>query len=895
MSSERKQSRTVLFTVLGILVVAVILLISVLIFQSSSQKKTNEAIQSLNTFYLQELADRRCFGISGVMKDRIKQMESTISVITDTDLKNEKTLRSFLKKMRVANGLDMFAVVDSDSMVYTEDATFSGIKRFKFLSDEIKEPVVSTTETFGNQYMLIVAVPLKGEDFNQKKLTSCFCGILINNIMDSFAIESGGSQTFTSLLDQEGNFLVTNSDEFAEKENLLTELEKEVKLDKNYSIEKIKADWANGREGFVSFNLNGNHDSMYYKKVEGSNWYLTVWVKESIIDEQVVDVRDSIVRTSIVQVIIILVTVLIVGTFLIKISYKNTRMHLEDEKAKEIAKERQARAEEKLRLQEKLMQDEKEKYRFTEMLGVLANNYHSFYYVILDRDELIPYRVSNTIQERMGIEYGQILPFKQTFSKYIELAVLEEEKQTVREMVNANWLRRNLKENESVSHTYLAIHPGETYYTQIRLARVHTTDDSFAFVMGFANVDEEVKKERNEKQTLQDALETAKRANEAKTLFLNNMSHDIRTPMNAIIGFAVLAVSHIDEKEMVKDYLEKILTSSDHLLSLLNDVLDMSRIESGKMQIEETTNNLLEIVNEIESIQQGEAIRKGQKFIVNTSSIVDEEIICDKLKLNQILLNCISNAIKFTNSGGIIHFDVIQKEKGSKGYAEYEFIVSDTGIGMSEEFLAHVFEPFARERNSTVSGIAGTGLGMAITKNMVDMMGGTIRISSKQGEGTEVKIVLRFRLSKCQHKDSDKKVEKISLELLKGKRILLVEDVELNREIAQTVLEEAGFLVVSVENGKQAVEYMEEVSPGFIDLILMDVMMPIMDGYEATRRIRKISDSRIANTPIVAMTANAFVKDRQTAIEAGMNDHLSKPIDVDKLYQVMKNYLQDKK
>ena len=525
---------------------------------------------------------------------------------------------------------------------------------------------------------------------------------------------------------------------------------------------------------------------------------------------------------------------------------------------------------------------------------------------------------------------------------------------------------------------------------------------------------------------LQVAVEKAESANRAKSTFLSNMSHDIRTPMNAIIGFTTLALSNIDDTDRVKDYLGKTLASSNHLLSLINDVLDMSRIESGKIHLEEVEVNLSDVLHDLKTIVSGQIYAKQLELYMDAMDVTDEDVYCDKTRLNQILLNLLSNAIKFTPAGGTVSVRVRQLAGKVRGCGQYEFRIKDNGIGMSQEFAQKIFEPFERERTSTVSRIQGTGLGMAITKNIVDMMGGTIEVQTAQGKGTEftvcvpmraqteqrsvekiteleglkalvvdddfntcdsvtkmlVKVgmraewtlsgkeaVLRARQAlemsdvyhayiidwrlpdmngievtrqiRSLHDDtpiiiltaydwSDIEVEAKAAGVtafcakpmflsdlretlmsalgqkptdavqgllpeknadFKGKHILLVEDNELNREIAQEILREYGFLVDSAENGAVAVEKVSTAAPGSYDLVLMDVQMPIMDGYTATRKIRALDDPARAKLPILAMTANAFDEDRRNALESGMNGFLSKPIVIGDLVQELHKIL----
>ena len=549
-------------------------------------------------------------------------------------------------------------------------------------------------------------------------------------------------------------------------------------------------------------------------------------------------------------------------------------------------------------------------------------------------------------------------------------------------------------------------------------------DDGSAELFGITvNIHEQIEEQERQKEQLSQALSMAESANRAKTTFLNNMSHDIRTPMNAIIGFTGLAASHIENQQQVQDYLNKIAQSSDHLLSLINDVLDMSRIESGKMNLEEKPENLSEIIHTLRDIVLSDIHAKHHDFFIDTVNVKDERVVCDKLRLNQVLLNILSNSIKYTPTGGTISMRITETAVKPSGYGTYEFRIKDNGIGMSEAYLKTIFDPFSRASSSTASGIQGTGLGMSITKNIVDMMGGRIEVESKPGKGTETVVTLDFKLTGIQNEDfsmpelegmralvadddphtcvsigkmlkeigmrsewctsgkeavfrandahmsgdwfkvyiidwlmpdmngietvrriravigddapiiiltaydwsdiedearqagvtafvskpmfpSDLKrvlgscmggkaednLASSSHKSFEGKKILLVEDNELNREIALEILKEHGFSVSTADDGSVAVEMMASAGPGDYDLILMDIQMPTIDGYEATRQIRAL-DSPVAGIPILAMTANAFAEDRKAAIDAGMNAHVSKPIDIDNLIDTIASFI----
>ena len=428
------------------------------------------------------------------------------------------------------------------------------------------------------------------------------------------------------------------------------------------------------------------------------------------------------------------------------------------------------------------------------------------------------------------------------------------------------------------------------YILILALVQVFRWNSAKDFFMQQEHSEQEYRKSLEQKNVaLQLAVQRETKANLAKREFLFNMSHDIRTPMNAIIGFTALAQTHIDDRGQVEDYLKKISVSSQHLLSLINDVLDMSRIESGKVTLEAKPVHLPELVHELRDIIQAVVSEKDLSLTLDTVGVENEDVIADPLRLEQILINVLANAVKFTPDGGQISLWIVQKDAAPAGYADFEFHIKDNGIGMSEEFQKHIFEQFARERTSTVSKIQGTGLGMAITKSLVDMMGGRITVKSEQGKGSEFTISLRFPIGEAKTEQTPP-AAKASASA--GKKLLVVEDNELNLEIASTLLKEAGFAVDTAENGKVAVEKVEAASADRYDLILMDIQMPEMDGYEATRRIRALPDTKKAALPIVAMTANAFEDDRKNALRAGMNGHIAKPLDIQKLFQVLSELLK---
>ena len=407
----------------------------------------------------------------------------------------------------------------------------------------------------------------------------------------------------------------------------------------------------------------------------------------------------------------------------------------------------------------------------------------------------------------------------------------------------------------------------------------------------FNDVTDQKKKELQANIELEDAYNKSQSASKAKTSFLFNMSHDIRTPMNAILGFADLIEKHLDEKDKCKMYLQKLKSSSSFLLSLINNILDMARIESGQTEIVESVWDVNNFVSDLVSVFESAIKEKNLKFI-KFMDIKHENVYCDATRLRQIYLNIISNAVKYTPNGGEIKLIIKEIECDKEGYARFQTVVSDTGIGMSKEFLPHIFEEFSREKTTTESRVVGTGLGMPIVKTLVTLMHGTIEVESEQGVGTKFTVTLDHRIARKEEiKVEHEEIKDKDIVSYKGKRILLAEDNELNTEIAVTILEEAGFIVEHAENGQVCVDMIKNAKIGYYDLVLMDIQMPVMDGYKATETIRAINNPR-CDIPIIAMTANAFDEDKRKAYVIGMDGHIAKPINIPQLLETISKVLK---
>lgn len=512
-----------------------------------------------------------------------------------------------------------------------------------------------------------------------------------------------------------------------------------------------------------------------------------------------------------------------------------------------------------------------------EIIEGLGKEYFSVLLLELDSGQIFSYREvgenGNRIADfcrKYGNQWCELLP------AYADEIVTDESRENFLDQLSLDAL---CSKQDDFSMTYEFKTGDRIIYHQTRIAYVYKKDRSRVAVIGTRNIDDLIKKERMQEAKLKEAYIVAEEANKAKTDFLNNMSHDIRTPMNVILGYNELMKQYLTDPILV-DYQNKIEQSGKLLLSIINNVLDMARIESGKMVVEERAEQIGLVVEEIESVFESSAQEKN--IVFTTSVDVDHtHVLWDGFKVREILMNLVGNAFKYTPEGGHIAIDVKELDCERSGYVRIQTQIKDTGIGMSEDYLPTLFDSFSREYNTTIGKVSGTGLGMAIVKNLVDMMDGEICVKSKLGEGTCFTLTFEHRIADENSIEWNQELDVLDEKsILEGKRVLLVEDNELNAEIAMAILEQSGLVLDRVADGLACVNRLSEVDADLYDLILMDIQMPNMNGYEATRRIRQFENVKKASIPILAMTANAFEEDKKMAIKAGMNGHISKPIDV---------------
>ena len=521
------------------------------------------------------------------------------------------------------------------------------------------------------------------------------------------------------------------------------------------------------------------------------------------------------------------------------------------------------------------------------MITAMAADYRSIYYTNLDKDESVCVRASGNASGNM--KEGRTFSFRRGFSDYCAHCVAEADRADFMNFIEPESIRAGLSSEAMISHRYLAVRDdGREEYEMLRIAGVRTIeerDDHFvhAIGVGFSNVDRQTREAMEQNRALAEALTRAEEANAAKTAFLSSMSHEIRTPMNAIIGLDNIALHDENLSQHTRDELEKIGSSAHHLLALINDILDMSRIESGRMVLRDEVFSLLETLKQIDIIIHGQCEDKGLEYVCSRVEPLDEYFSGDDLRLKQVLINILGNAVKFTDAPGTVFFTVEQSD-APDGRAMMRFTIRDTGIGMDEAFIPRLFDPFSQEDATTTNRYGGSGLGMAITRNMIDLMGGDIGVESEKGRGTTFTVCVPLKKARPVEAAPEAEVPGRSLA---GQHILIAEDVALNAEILSDLLQMEGITSEWADNGQRAVEMFESSAPGRFSAILMDMRMPVMDGLTATRNIRGLDRTDAAEIPIIALTANAFEEDVRHCLQAGMNAHLSKPVEIDQLKAVL--------
>ena len=1023
-----KTNRTVLVAVIGGIIVLAILVLGTIWMGQSAQADAVAAARSVSMLYLDELAGRREQVVEENLKDNINTANVAIGLMTKESLSDEEHLESYLAQVESLFGLDRFALVDVDGVIYTSQGQKANNGQYPVDFATSTEPVIYVKNAEIREKKVVIAVPVHDVEFQGEAIDACVMEIDMDAMLQGVSMTSQDSEsTFCNIYTSDGIALSnTVLGGLAVEDNLLGALAN-AEFEKGYSFEQVKSDFAQGKEGIASFTYNGIQETLSYVPVEGTNWLLTYLVRDSVISERISSVSDGIILRSLFQSIL---TALVLGAmfvFIIVQMRRNAKLTLEKETSEAENRVKHQEMEERLALQEQLLAQRAQQEQQERMITALASDYRSVYYLELDTGHGICYQERTDLP---GFREGEHFNYLEAVTAYCNKYVAEPYREKFLEFIQPESIREGLKESRVISFRYLINVEGKESYEAVRFAGVRhpeDRDDHVVHSVGacFANVDEETRQALAQQQALSEALVVAEQASKAKTAFLSNMSHEIRTPMNAIIGLNNIALNEPDVPEKLREYLLQTGASAQHLLGIINDILDMSRIESGRMVIKNEEFSFSKNLEQVNTIISGQCADNGLHYDCRTTGTIDDYYIGDGMKLKQVMINLLSNAVKFTPEGGEVTF-LIEEGRRYDNKATLKFTISDTGIGMSKEYLPHIFDAFSQEDSSSTNRYGSTGLGMPITKNIVELMNGHIEVESEKGVGTTFTVTLVLGVSgrksvkafegdleprelsvlvidddpiALEHAQIVLKQVDITCEVvpsgaealdlvkvrharredydlvlvdwkmpdmdgiettrqiravvgnetpiiiltsynwdevvdeareagvdtftskplfagnvldefreafknknaalfanradLQGRRVLLAEDVPVNAEIMVMVLAMREIEAELAENGRIAVEMYSNHPAGYYDAILMDMRMPEMDGLEATRAIRASGREDAKTIPIIALTANAFDEDVQRSLQAGLNAHLSKPVEPDALFNALESFIED--
>ena len=1017
--------------IIGGIIVSVILIFGTMWMGRIAKKDTEDAVRSVSLLYLDELAGRREQVIASNLKKTIDNFQVATGLLEPYDLQDIDHLQAFQRRMKQLYGLEKFAFVDSNGLIYTAQGLQNDIDSYQFDYRALTGPEISIKNIESKNKSVIIAIPLKKLPFNGQTLVASFMEIDMQRMLEGVSLQADGNKTTFCNIYTKAGIPLTNVvlGGLSADTNLLQAMESAI-FDSGNSLEKMKQDFARGKDGYVSFTYNKIAETMYYVPIKGTTWMLTYLIRESLISEQISSITNSMMSRNLAQILLTAAVLMAMFMFMLRQMRRAARLELEKETFEAETRVKQQELEQRLSLQEKLLEQEKQRVRQDKMITALASDYRSVYFVDLDTDQSICVRSGSKLPG--APKEGENVCFHELFTKYAEKFVTDSYREGFLNFINPESIRAALEKGLVISYRYLVNRDGKETYEMLRMAGVRHAEDRedhivHAIGVGFTDVDQETREDMAKNQALSDALTVAEEANKAKTAFLSNMSHEIRTPMNAIIGLDNIALSEKGISSTTKEYLEKIGDSAQHLLHLINDILDMSRIESGRMSLKNEEFSISHLLEQINTLVSGQCTEKGINYRCNINGHIDDYYIGDDMKLRQIILNILSNAVKFTPKEGHIDFTV-ERVASFDNKSTMQFVIKDTGIGMSKEFLPKLFDAFSQEDSSTTSKYGSSGLGMAITKNMVDVMNGKLEVESEKGAGTTFTVTVTLMDSQrtnamdepelnpremkvlvidddsiaCEHArlvlekvgipadtalSGREAVEKVRFQHarrdpynlilvdwkmpemdgvetsrqirgivgnesaiiiltayrwdditeeaiaagvdsfiakplfatnvmeefrqavkrknivtiqkerkaeLKGRRILLAEDVAINAEIVMMLLSMKEIEVDHALNGKIAVEKFAEHPENYYDAILMDIRMPEMDGLTATANIRAMDRADAKVIPIVALTANAFDEDVQRSLQAGLNVHLSKPIDPEQLFSTLGSLLWER-
>ena len=870
---EKRTNSTVRIAAVGAALVAAILILGTIWTGRSARKDAVDAVRSVSMLYMDELAGRRVRVVEDNLNENIRIIRIAVDLIDEAeDLRDLEHMRSYQRYMKTLFNLDRFAFVDEDGLVYTADEGITDeIGQYAFDPETLSEPEISVKNLETAAKKVVIAAPIRdrGYTINGKALVACFEEIDMDVMLQGVSLRSQDSETtFCNIYTGSGTALSnTVLGGLAVEDNLLEALER-ADYEGGYSYGQIERDFREGNRGVAAFSYNGVQETLSYNPVKGTDWLLTYLVRDSVISERISTVSGGIIRRSLLMTGL---TVLVLGlmlTFIISQIRRNARLLIEKETL-----ETESRAkEQQIALQEELLEQQTRQEQQASMIGALSSDYRSVYYVDLDKDEAVCYREDRRFVEAPA--EGDRFPFLRDFTDFADNHVTEDYREGFLRFIQPDHIRAELLRQPLITYRFLEDRDGVETYAMLRIADVRHLeepgDNSIRSVgVCFADIDEEMRASLAQQQVLSDALASAEQANRAKTAFLSNMSHEIRTPMNAIIGLDGLALRNGDLAPETKEYLEKIGESARHLLGLINDILDMSRIESGRIVLRHEEFSFRSMLEQINTMVMTQCQEKGLTYECSTIGGVSDYYIGDDMKLKQVLINILSNAIKFTDAPGRITLTV-ERTASFEDQSTLKFIVKDTGIGMDKSFIPRIFDSFSQENSGRSNIYGSTGLGMAITKNIVTLMNGTISVESEKGVGSEFTVVVPL-------KNSDHTGPATSYIKPKDMRVLIVDDEEIAAEHARIVLDEVGIKAETAYSGSDALTMLEVAHTKHMpyNLVLLDWKMPEMDGLEVTREIRKRYDKE---TTVIILTSFNWDEIMDEALHIGVDSFLAKPL-----------------
>ena len=872
---KSKGKNTIRITVIGGILVVLILVVGTIWMGQSAKKDTENAVHSVSLLYLDELAGRREQVVESNLKKNINDIKTAIDLMTDEDKSDTEHLQAYQAKMKRIYNLEKFAFVDTNGLIYTSKGTQTNINDYQFDYKTISEPEISIFNMDSADKMVIIAIPIEGVEVDGKIMTVCFMEIDMDEMLEGVSMDPDkNGATFCNLYTKDGMPLTDSVlGGLAEEDNLLEAMQ-HANFDDGYTYEGFLKEFKECKRGEVSFTYNGIQETLSYVPVEGTDWLLTYLIRESVISDKIGTITSGIITRSHIQSGLTAAVLIVIFLFILSQTRKNAKLIMEKEATDIENRVKQEEMKQKLSLQEELLKEEKQRTQQTKMITALSSDYWSVYYLELDTDEGVCYQSHTDVDN--GLKVGEHFRYLESVTKYAQQYVTEKYREEFLNFIQPDTIREGLKSQRVISFRYTVFRHGKESYEMVRFAGVrHPEDrnDHIVHAVGacFTNIDEETRQSIAQNEALEYALAAAEQASKAKTAFLSNMSHEIRTPMNAIIGLDHIALNDPGISTKTRDYLTKIGYSAEHLLQLINDILDMSRIESGRMLLKNEEFSFSELIEYINTVFSGQCADNELDYQCRIIGHVDDRYIGDNMKLRQVLINILGNAVKFTPEGGSISLTV----EGSAqfgGNTTLCFTIKDTGVGISEEFLPHIFDTFAQEDSSSTNKYGSSGLGLAITKSIVEMMNGYIQVDSEKGKGTVFTVTVTLR-DADEHTAKDNETEFDPQDMI----VLIVDDDPVACEHAKLVLEKAGIASETALSGEEAVEMVKlrHARRTPYNLILIDWKMPEMDGVETTKRIRSTTGDE---STIVILTAYNWDEVLDEAIEAGVDSFVSKPL-----------------